>query len=104
MAKYTVAVRPAGDTSILVSWRSWGWYSRRNFTAENIPYTLAIYCLLIPNAAQTGFTEHLYQLSAEELAEVKTTKDQKVTRRGGLTYFTFTLRETGNCIQYGDLA
>jgi len=98
MSKYTVAVRPAGEHAIMVSWRSWSWYARRCFTAEHIPYHLARYCLLIPNAAQTGFTEHMYQLSEDELAACKSRPGEKITRRGGLTYFTFTLSAQGNRI------
>lgn len=96
MAKYTVAVRPGGDHAILVTWRKWGWYSSRHHDATQIPYHLANFYMLMPAAIGIYFTERLYQLDNEQLAACKSTADQKVTRRGGLTYFTFSLSTTGN--------
>lgn len=101
MSIYTVALKPGADATygdkcaFLVSWRGHGWYSRRVMGAERIPWNVAAYLGLIPTANQQEFTNHLYLCTNEELDGLVTNKqnNEKVTRRGGITYVTFDIPE-----------
>lgn len=89
MTQYTVALRPSISGVRVLWWREA--HRPRNTKATYVPWKVAAYLELMPNdAGWTEFRNVLYGLTNKQLAEMKTTASQRVTRRKGVTYVTFT--------------
>lgn len=86
---YTVTLRKSINDVRVIKWRRMN--SKSNTHIGVIPYKLATFLNLIPN--DFTFTNKLYDLSHEELDELKADNDsiKRVTRKNGNVILTIDL-------------